>query len=77
MNKKHLIWIIPLCFGIGFVLAVLGDNHLTRNYDLYNCIYNNADDNGFTNNPYLIEKIQDECICFRENNYTNLFEADC
>ena len=23
-------------------------------------------------NPIMIKKIQDECICFRENNYTNV-----
>lgn len=63
--------------GVGMVIGAIGETHLMRNYDLYNCIYRNADNNEFTNNPYLIEKIQDECICFREHNYTNIFEVDC
>lgn len=77
MLKKHLIWLIPLCLVIGFIVAILAEISLMKDYDLYNCIYNNADDNGFTKNTNMIQKIQDECICFRKNNYTDLFEADC
>jgi len=80
---KRIYLIILIIFssialiGSGMVLSAMGESHLMRNYDLYNCIYRNADNNGFTNNPYLVQKIQDECICFREYNYTNLFEVDC
>ena len=81
MNKKNLYWIIPLCLivgiSLGFIGSAIGNNYLMEDYDLYNCIYNNADDNGFSKNPYLIHRIQNECICFREYNYTNLLEVDC
>lgn len=81
MNNKHLIWIMPLCISLGFVLgmgtAVIGEEQLMGEYDLYNCIYNNADGNGFNQHPVMIQKIQDECICFREHNYTDLINADC
>lgn len=81
MNKKHLFWIIPLCLIIGFIftysLIVFADNKLLGKYDLYTCIYNHAADNGFNQHPIMIKTIQDQCICFRENNYTNLIEANC
>ena len=81
MKKIYLILLIIatsiLFIGIGLVLGTIGESHLMRNYDLYNCVYRNADNNGFTNNPYLIQKIQDECICFRKHNYTDIFEANC
>ena len=77
MKKIHLIWIIPFCIVFGMFMTFTGEDFLMGEYDLYNCIYDNADDNGFSKNPYLIGKIQDECICFRENNYTNLIAADC
>lgn len=81
MNKKHLFWIIPFFIFLGFILGFLfvwfGEGVLMGEYDLYNCIYHNADANGFNQNPIMIQKIQDECICFREHNYTNLMEVDC
>ena len=82
MKQKTLGVIIIILSGLllvagGLVIGGIGESHLMRNYDLYNCIYRNADNNGFSNNPYLVEKIQNECICFREHNYTDLFEADC
>lgn len=81
MNKKHLFWIIPLCLIIGIILTsyiiFFVENGKMEKYDLYNCIYNNAESNGFNQNIIIIQKIQDECICFRENNYTNLLEVDC
>ncbi len=81
INKKHLIWIVPLCIILGIVagmfLFIFGQNLLMGDYDLYNCIYNNADSNNFNQHPVMIQKIQDECVCFRENNYTNLLEANC
>lgn len=85
INKKHLIWIITICLIFGIILgAIVGvfvtgvvNQHLMGDYDLYNCIYNNADLNEFNNNPIMIKKIQDECVCFRENNYANLLEAKC
>ena len=46
-------------------------------YDLYNCIWSNAEANGFNQNPNMIKTIQDECICFRLHNYTNLLQAGC
>jgi len=81
MNKKHLFWIIPLSLIIGIGLGIItfnfGDNLLMGKYDLYQCIYNNAESNGFNQNPIMIKTITDECICFREHNYTNLLEANC
>lgn len=77
---KKLLWLIPtFIFGIviGMFIFSVVDGALMNNYDLYNCIYNNADANGFNQNPVMIKKIQDECICFRENNYTNLLEVNC
>ena len=81
MNNKHLIWIIPTCLILGVVVGVFiagfGENYLMGDYDLYNCIYSNADANGFNQHPVMIQKIQDECVCFREHNYTNLFGVNC
>ena len=81
MNNKHLIWIIPTCLILGVVAGVFiagfGENYQMGDYDLYNCIYNNAEANGFNQHPVMIQKIQDECVCFREHNYTNLLEAKC
>ncbi len=66
-------------FGIfiGFSIVLFGENLLMEDYDLYNCIYNNAESNNFNKHPIVIQKIQDECICFREYNYTNLLDVDC
>lgn len=79
MKNKHLFWIIPLILIVGIVLGLLltdfAEQKMLGKYDLYNCIYNNADANGFNQNPIAIQEIQDQCICFRENNYTNVFEA--
>jgi hypothetical protein len=81
MNNKHLIWIIPLTIMASitftFWIDLFAENQLLGDYDLYQCIYNNADVNNFNQNPVMIQKIQDECICFRENNYTNLLEVNC
>ena len=81
MDKKHLLWIIPLCIILGIIgglfIYSFGENLLMEDYDLYNCIYNNAEINDFNQHPVMIKKIQDECICFRENNYTNLLEVNC
>jgi len=78
------IKIILIIFGIlliGFIFGAYSfaksEIKLMQEYDLYNCIYNNAESNGFTNNQYLIKEIQDECICFRKYNYTNLSGVDC
>ena len=61
----------------GVYAAFYAEDKQMYNYDLYNCIYNNAMNNDFNQNPIMIEKIQNECICFREYNYTNLLEVDC
>jgi len=74
---KIIVIIGILLIGIisGLFIAAFGEQELMGDYDLYNCIYTNADNNGFTKNPYLIEKIQDECICFREQNYTEVWRT--
>lgn len=81
MDKKHLIWIIGLTVMVTFVLTLFVVDSIERiqvgEYDLYNCIYNNADMNSFPQHPKMIERIQNECICFREHNYTNLINSDC
>lgn len=84
IEAKHIfigsiILMVSLLLGIviGFFASAKGNIQLMGEYDLYNCIYNNAQSNSFTQNPYLIQKIQDECICFRQHNYTNLPEANC
>ena len=81
MGSKYLFWIIPFCLllGIfmGFYFSFCVETKHMGEYDLYNCIYNNAYNNGFNQNPVMIRKIQDECVCFRENNYTNLLEVNC
>lgn len=74
MNKNHLFWILPLCLVIAIFVANTVDVYLMEDYRLYNCIYSNADDNGFSKNPYIIQKVQEECICFFEHNFTNVFE---
>lgn len=82
MNKKQFIAITFLSIIIGIFIGMgfqvwSENNILMKDYDLYHCIYNNAYANNFNKNPTIIKKIQDECICFREYNYTNLLEADC
>ena len=76
MEYKIIFIYIFLGILIGIVLGIFIniyiDDIMLGDYDLYNCIYNNADSNGFNQNPIMIKKIQDECICFRENNYTNV-----
>ncbi len=80
MNKKHLLWIIPSCIVIGFFIGMFTsiemENFLMKDYTLYHCVYNNADDNGFPENPYLVQRIQEECMCFFQHNFTATFE-DC
>jgi hypothetical protein len=79
--KKLIISVIisTFLFGciVGAFLFVSIDGTMMKNYDLYNCIYNNAGVNGFNQHPVMIQKIQDECVCFREHNYTNLLEVNC
>lgn len=82
MQHLHFYyWIIPLCIVIGILMGVFfisySENRLMHNYDLYNCIYNNAQDNSFNQKPLMIKRIQEECICFREHNYTNMFGVNC
>ena len=77
MDYKNLFWIIPIFIFIGMFSIVFIEQQQLGKYDLYNCIYNNAWDNNFNQNPIMINKIQDECICFREYNYTNLLEVNC
>jgi hypothetical protein len=78
MKKINLILLFLLVFGVGIVLGVLllnfAEQKMMQHYDLYNCIYNNANLNSFNQNPIAIQKIQNECICFREHNYTNVSE---
>jgi len=82
MKKKNKL-IIGILIGlgiglmIGMIFAASTINNQMKNYDLFNCVYNNAYMNEFNQNPSMIEKIQNECICFRENNYTNLLEVNC
>lgn len=81
MKKIYLTILIIVILIIGILIGALlfafGQGKMMEGYDLYNCIYNNADSNSFNKHPEMIKKIQDECVCFRENNYTNLLEADC
>lgn len=81
MNNKIFVLLMILAFVMGVISVLLIINYAEQKmmgeYDLYNCIYNNADSNNFPQNPIMIKKIQDECICFREHNFTNLLEADC
>ena len=81
MNKRYLIWIITLTLSIGIVIGIIisyyVENETMGNYDLYQCIYNNADSNRFNQNPEMIKEIQNECICFRQNNYTDLLDVNC
>jgi hypothetical protein len=58
-------------------LMVFAENYQMGDYDLYNCIYNNAGANGFNKHPEMIKTIQDQCVCFREHNYTNILESNC
>lgn len=72
----NIVFVIAL-LTIGFFLALAGENQLMGEYDLYQCIYNNADLNDFPESEELIQKIQDECACFRNNNYTDFFNTPC
>ena len=77
MKKKHLYWIVPLILIVGIVVGItisfLTQERNLGNYDLYQCIWDNARLNGFPQSDEMIDKIQDECVCFRESNY-NLTE---
>lgn len=70
-----------LCVGLlaGAYVEAKGQSYLMKDYDLYNCIYNNADMNDFNGHPVMVQKIQDECICFREKDYngTRIFDEGC
>lgn len=74
MKKIHLLWIIPITLFIGIILSIISENLVMEEYDLYNCIYYNTRENNFPMDSEIIKKIQDECICFREHNYTNVFD---
>jgi len=91
-KKKHISQvdkgdIIPsiawVCAGViagiiaGIFLGFYADDKQMHDYDLYNCIYNNAASNDFPKNSVMIEEIQNECICFREYGYENLSGVDC
>jgi len=80
MSKRVIIILVVLMFFFlfaGWYFAFSFHNKMMGKYDLYNCISNNAESNSFPQNPIMIQTIQDECICFREHNYTNLMEANC
>ena len=82
-NKETVLHIIVI--GCIFILGIIGgcflfaivESNQMKDYDLYNCIYVNAAQNNFNQNPIMIEKIQNECVCFRSFNYTNLLEKNC
>lgn len=85
-NFKNYQIIFFIFFGmimmfVTFILAVFVfqsvETQLMGDYDLYQCIYNNAATNRFNQHPIMIDKIQDECICFRNHNYKDLLEANC
>lgn len=79
INK--LFWLIPLSLILGLVFGIYGayqlENAQMGKYDLYNCLYNNAQSNGFNQNPIMVEKIQNECLCFHYYNYTDLLDKNC
>jgi len=87
MKRKQIDYVggilalICICIAVGIVVGafaiVISENNKMKDYDLYNCIYNNAQLNDFNQNPIMIKKIQNECICFREHNYNNLLDVDC
>jgi hypothetical protein len=81
MKTSILVLCLIAFFCGGMVIGALvidfAENKMMGKYDLYNCVFNNANSNRFPQNPIMIEKIQDECVCFRENNYTNLMEVNC
>lgn len=82
IKKLIILAIIIVFFILGIFFGVLGtqiinDKLLMKGYDLYDCIYSNANTNNFNKNPIMIKKIQDECICFREHNYTGMVLGDC
>jgi hypothetical protein len=64
-----------LFLGALIGISILSDT--MSHYDLYNCVLNNAASNGYNQNPVMIQKIQDECVCFRQHNYngTEVFET--
>lgn len=81
MNYRHTFWIIPVILIIGFGIGSLSYAflHLSvmQNYDIYNCVFNNARTNGFNQNQIMVEKIQNECLCFHYYNYTDLLDKNC
>lgn len=78
-SSLFLIGILVLIIGIviGIYLAFFGEDYQVGKSKLYNCIYNNLQSNNFPQNDLMIKKIENECICFREHNFTNLLEVDC
>lgn len=81
MNPKNLYWIVSLCLIVGIVLgmylAFFVETRQVGESKLYNCVYNNLQSNNFPQNPIMIKEIENECICFREHNFTNLLEVNC
>lgn len=77
ISKIFIVLIMIFCIFIGGYLAFTFQNKLMGKYDLYNCIWSNAESNAFSQDSSLIQEIQNECICFRAYNYTNLSRVNC
>lgn len=63
--------------GVGLTYKVEAEK--MGGYDLYNCIANNAEKNDLPKHPAMIEKIQRECVCFKEKAYDGqrIMEEGC
>ena len=74
-----LFLVVGLLVVGGAVLGQLGQDHRMGGYDLYACIENNAQINDYPRHPAMIEKVQQECICFKEKGYngTRILEEGC
>lgn len=89
MNKKHLIWIIPVClifgFIVGAVLSLIGQIIILERYPVIGCIHHMDDalNAGENKLPFTAESqreaIQWRCakeyVDFNVTDYKEIFEA--
>src|SRR5689334_6078708 len=81
LTIKFFIFGIIGCFLFfaGIFLMAWAQTKLMGGYDLYNCLVNNAGENDFPTSPVMKEKIEQECICFKQKdwNSTRILEEGC
>ena len=88
MNKKHLLWIIPICLIVSFIGGIIttsaGFGVLMQDYPIIGCIYNMDDSLNVDGNkmPFTKDSQRDaiqwrcakEYVDFNITDYEEIFE---